>query len=156
LKTRSSGHTRLEHLQSRSWWEPDLAVLPSARILLSLLASSQEQRVPAIWQAQGSIPFQEWGVQGWAEHPTILGPTPTGLFVYPLDEYTTVIGFEAVIADRIVTVQIKDKAKLESGHSEVSRVQPATVTGKEIQRAMEGHPTGLRSPEMASMTLGQS
>uniref|UniRef100_A0A8W4F833 von Willebrand factor A domain containing 5B1 n=1 Tax=Sus scrofa TaxID=9823 RepID=A0A8W4F833_PIG len=36
-----------------------------------------------------------------------------GLFVYPLDEYTTVIGFEAVIADRVVTVQIKDKAKME-------------------------------------------
>nr|XP_020024252.1 von Willebrand factor A domain-containing protein 5B1-like isoform X1 [Castor canadensis]XP_020024253.1 von Willebrand factor A domain-containing protein 5B1-like isoform X1 [Castor canadensis] len=59
-----------------------------------------------------------------------------GLFVYPLDEYTTVIGFEAVIADRIVTVQIKDKAKLESGHSEVSRVQPATVTGNILQEGV--------------------
>uniref|UniRef100_A0A452FVG9 von Willebrand factor A domain containing 5B1 n=1 Tax=Capra hircus TaxID=9925 RepID=A0A452FVG9_CAPHI len=35
-----------------------------------------------------------------------------GLFVYPLDEYTTVIGFEAVIGDRVVTVQIKDKGPL--------------------------------------------
>ncbi|XP_054427415.1 von Willebrand factor A domain-containing protein 5B1 [Pteronotus mesoamericanus] len=52
-----------------------------------------------------------------------------GLFVYPLDEYTTVIGFEAVIADRVVTVQIKDKAKMESGHFNASRSRAATVTG---------------------------
>ncbi|XP_028921581.2 von Willebrand factor A domain-containing protein 5B1 [Ornithorhynchus anatinus] len=39
-----------------------------------------------------------------------------GLFVYPLDEFTTVVGFEAVISERIVTVQIKDKAKLEDGY----------------------------------------
>nr|XP_033777040.1 von Willebrand factor A domain-containing protein 5B1 [Geotrypetes seraphini] len=36
-----------------------------------------------------------------------------GLFVYPLNEYTTVVGFEAVICRRIVTVQIKDKAKID-------------------------------------------
>ncbi|XP_054857710.1 von Willebrand factor A domain-containing protein 5B1 [Eublepharis macularius] len=36
-----------------------------------------------------------------------------GLFVYPLDEYTTVVGFEAVISNRVVTVQIKDKAKID-------------------------------------------
>ncbi|XP_034500853.1 von Willebrand factor A domain-containing protein 5B1 [Ailuropoda melanoleuca] len=53
-----------------------------------------------------------------------------GLFVYPLDEYTTVIGFEAVIADRIVTVQIKDKAKMESTHFEGTRIRGTTVTGK--------------------------
>ncbi|PNJ27207.1 VWA5B1 isoform 2 [Pongo abelii] len=51
-----------------------------------------------------------------------------GLFVYPLDECTTVIGFEAVIADRVVTVQIKDKAKLESGHFDASHVRSPTVT----------------------------
>ncbi|KAB0380535.1 hypothetical protein FD755_008319 [Muntiacus reevesi] len=53
-----------------------------------------------------------------------------GLFVYPLDEYTTVIGFEAVIADRVVTVQIKDKAKIEGGHFEATGIRAATVTGK--------------------------
>uniref|UniRef100_A0A8C0J820 von Willebrand factor A domain containing 5B1 n=1 Tax=Chelonoidis abingdonii TaxID=106734 RepID=A0A8C0J820_CHEAB len=36
-----------------------------------------------------------------------------GLFVYPLDEYTTVVGFEAVVSRRAVTVQIKDKAKID-------------------------------------------
>ncbi|XP_054995203.1 von Willebrand factor A domain-containing protein 5B1 [Sorex araneus] len=51
-----------------------------------------------------------------------------GLFVYPLDESTTVIGFEAVIADRVVTVQIKDKAKLESSQRD-SPYTGATVTG---------------------------
>ncbi|XP_032158056.1 von Willebrand factor A domain-containing protein 5B1 isoform X2 [Mustela erminea] len=53
-----------------------------------------------------------------------------GLFVYPLDEYTTVIGFEAVIADRVVTVQIKDKAKLDNSHFEGTRVRATSVTGK--------------------------
>ncbi|XP_045154877.1 von Willebrand factor A domain-containing protein 5B1 [Echinops telfairi] len=52
-----------------------------------------------------------------------------GIFVYPLDESTTVIGFEAVIANRVVTVQIKDKAKLESGHMDTNRVRSSTVTG---------------------------
>ncbi|KAJ1142521.1 hypothetical protein NDU88_008835 [Pleurodeles waltl] len=36
-----------------------------------------------------------------------------GLFVYPLNEHTTVVGFEAVICRRIVTVQIKDKGKID-------------------------------------------
>uniref|UniRef100_A0A8D1KWL2 von Willebrand factor A domain containing 5B1 n=1 Tax=Sus scrofa TaxID=9823 RepID=A0A8D1KWL2_PIG len=53
-----------------------------------------------------------------------------GLFVYPLDEYTTVIGFEAVIADRVVTVQIKDKAKMESGRFDAAGLRASTVTGK--------------------------
>ncbi|XP_014353627.1 von Willebrand factor A domain-containing protein 5B1 [Latimeria chalumnae] len=39
-----------------------------------------------------------------------------GLFVYPLDEYTTVVGFEAMISGRIITVQIKDKAKIDDCH----------------------------------------
>ncbi|XP_058160227.1 von Willebrand factor A domain-containing protein 5B1 isoform X2 [Dasypus novemcinctus] len=52
-----------------------------------------------------------------------------GLFVYPLDECTTVIGFEAVIADRVVTVQIKDKAKLESSHASAPRAHSTAGTG---------------------------
>ncbi|XP_042333662.1 von Willebrand factor A domain-containing protein 5B1 [Sceloporus undulatus] len=39
-----------------------------------------------------------------------------GLFVYPLDEYTTVVGFEAVISERVVTVQIKDKARIDDNY----------------------------------------
>lgn len=66
-------------------------------------------------------------------HSVMLSPALTGLFVYPLDEYTTVIGFEAVIADRVVTVQIKDKAKMESGRFNPNRIQATTVTGKEAR-----------------------
>ncbi|NXG40309.1 VW5B1 protein, partial [Dromaius novaehollandiae] len=35
------------------------------------------------------------------------------LFVYPLDECTMVVGFEAAVARRAVTVQIKAKAKID-------------------------------------------
>lgn len=33
--------------------------------------------------------------------------------MYPLDEGTTVVGFEAAVSRRTVTVQIKDKAKMD-------------------------------------------
>ncbi|XP_029818240.1 von Willebrand factor A domain-containing protein 5B1 [Manacus vitellinus] len=36
-----------------------------------------------------------------------------GLFVFPLDEGTAVVGFEAAVSRRVVTVQIKDKAKID-------------------------------------------
>ncbi|XP_036389932.1 von Willebrand factor A domain-containing protein 5B1 [Megalops cyprinoides] len=36
-----------------------------------------------------------------------------GIFIYPLDECSTVVGFEAMISSQIVTVQIKDKAKID-------------------------------------------
>ncbi|KAJ7306552.1 hypothetical protein JRQ81_009915 [Phrynocephalus forsythii] len=39
-----------------------------------------------------------------------------GLFLYPLDEYTTVVGFEAVISEHIVTVQIKDKSRMDDNY----------------------------------------
>ncbi|KAM5321912.1 von Willebrand factor A domain-containing protein 5B1 isoform 2-T2 [Glossophaga mutica] len=59
-----------------------------------------------------------------------------GLFVYPLDEYTTVIGFEAVIADRVVTVQIKDKAKMESGHFNATRSRATALDGNILQEGV--------------------
>lgn len=104
----------------------------------------------------------------------MLGLALAGLFVYPLDEYTTVIGFEAIIADRIVTVQIKDKAKLESCQLETSYMG-ATVTGKVARRPVggpglslsqfqadreqvmgqerEGTEKGARDPEMKSCVM---
>ncbi|XP_027760878.1 von Willebrand factor A domain-containing protein 5B1 [Empidonax traillii] len=36
-----------------------------------------------------------------------------GLFVFPLDEGTAVVGFEAAVSRRVVTVQIKDRAKID-------------------------------------------
>ncbi|KAM7098903.1 von Willebrand factor A domain-containing protein 5B1 [Molossus nigricans] len=63
-----------------------------------------------------------------------------GLFVYPLDEYTAVIGFEAVIADRVITVQIKDKAKMESGHFNATHIRATTVTGNILRRGVPAIP----------------
>ena len=77
-----------------------------------------------------SCPPRRWALRAVLGHPVTPGPALPGLFVYPLDEYTTVIGFEAVIADRVVTVQIKDKAKIEGGHVEAAGIRAATVTGK--------------------------
>ncbi|XP_029013120.1 von Willebrand factor A domain-containing protein 5B1 isoform X2 [Betta splendens] len=36
-----------------------------------------------------------------------------GIFIYPLEENSIVVGFEAMISSQIITLQIKDKAKIE-------------------------------------------
>ncbi|XP_047016465.2 von Willebrand factor A domain-containing protein 5B1 [Ictalurus punctatus] len=36
-----------------------------------------------------------------------------GIFIYPLEEGSVVVGFEAMISSQIITVQIKDKTKIE-------------------------------------------
>lgn len=36
-----------------------------------------------------------------------------GIFIFPLEENSTVVGFEAMISSQIITVQIKDKAKID-------------------------------------------
>uniref|UniRef100_A0A3B4TH31 von Willebrand factor A domain containing 5B1 n=1 Tax=Seriola dumerili TaxID=41447 RepID=A0A3B4TH31_SERDU len=36
-----------------------------------------------------------------------------GIFIYPLEEKSIVVGFEAMISSQIITLQIKDKAKIE-------------------------------------------
>ncbi|XP_041701626.1 von Willebrand factor A domain-containing protein 5B1 [Coregonus clupeaformis] len=36
-----------------------------------------------------------------------------GIFIYPLEECSTVVGFEAMISNQIITVQIKDKSKID-------------------------------------------
>uniref|UniRef100_A0A8D1P6R1 von Willebrand factor A domain containing 5B1 n=1 Tax=Sus scrofa TaxID=9823 RepID=A0A8D1P6R1_PIG len=72
-----------------------------------------------------------------------------GLFVYPLDEYTTVIGFEAVIADRVVTVQIKDKAKMESGRFDAAGLRASTVTGDILPMGVSVTPPPCPSGKVA-------
>ncbi|NWS77722.1 VW5B1 protein, partial [Crotophaga sulcirostris] len=57
--------------------------------------------------------FEGKQVLGVAKHQTFW---LAGLFVYPLDEGTTVVGFEAAVSRRAVTVQIKDKAKIEDAY----------------------------------------
>ncbi|XP_013009621.2 von Willebrand factor A domain-containing protein 5B1 isoform X2 [Cavia porcellus] len=75
-----------------------------------------------------------------------------GLFVYLLDECTTVIGFEAVIADRVVKVQIKDKAKLESSLLDASCARSPTVTGTFLQ---EGVPIAPHSCTPGKVALDE-
>lgn len=36
-----------------------------------------------------------------------------GIFIYPLDDSSVVVGFEAMIGSQIITVQVKDKAKID-------------------------------------------
>uniref|UniRef100_A0A8C8S8M8 von Willebrand factor A domain containing 5B1 n=1 Tax=Pelusios castaneus TaxID=367368 RepID=A0A8C8S8M8_9SAUR len=55
-----------------------------------------------------------------------------GLFVYPLDEYTTVVGFEAVVCRRAVTVQIKDKAKLDDCYFDCCSVPKRSILSGRI------------------------
>ncbi|KAJ8390152.1 hypothetical protein AAFF_G00110260 [Aldrovandia affinis] len=56
-----------------------------------------------------------------------------GIFVYPLDECSTVVGFEAMIASQIITVQIKDKAKINDCYLDC-----CTVTNEAFQSG-SGH-----------------
>lgn len=42
-----------------------------------------------------------------------LHTTFLGIFIYPLDENSIVVGFEAMISSQIITLQIKDKAKID-------------------------------------------
>lgn len=36
-----------------------------------------------------------------------------GIFIYPLDGSSVVVGFEAMIGNQIITVQVKDKTKID-------------------------------------------
>ncbi|KAM4572154.1 von Willebrand factor A domain-containing protein 5B1 [Fundulus diaphanus] len=57
-----------------------------------------------------------------------------GIFIYPLEENSIVVGFEAMICSQIITLQVKGKAKLddcfqESCHTANGALQSGTVTG---------------------------
>ncbi|CAL8325880.1 unnamed protein product [Merluccius merluccius] len=43
-----------------------------------------------------------------------------GIFIYPLEENATVVGFEAMISTQIITLQIKDKSKIDDCQPDVS------------------------------------
>ncbi|KAJ8412009.1 hypothetical protein AAFF_G00142760 [Aldrovandia affinis] len=49
-----------------------------------------------------------------------------GVFVYPLDEWSTVVGFEAMVSSQIITVQIKDKAKIDDCYFDCCTVANGT------------------------------
>uniref|UniRef100_A0A670ZIH3 von Willebrand factor A domain containing 5B1 n=1 Tax=Pseudonaja textilis TaxID=8673 RepID=A0A670ZIH3_PSETE len=67
-----------------------------------------------------------------------------GFFVYPLDEYTTVVGFEAVISQRVVTVQIKDKARIE----ETSFPAGHVVLDEDLERIVFVASVGIVPPQV--------
>ncbi|XP_061114584.1 von Willebrand factor A domain-containing protein 5B1 [Conger conger] len=49
-----------------------------------------------------------------------------GIFIYPLEECSTVVGFEAMISSQIITVQIKDKAKIDECYFDCCTVPNGT------------------------------
>uniref|UniRef100_A0A663DP48 von Willebrand factor A domain containing 5B1 n=1 Tax=Aquila chrysaetos chrysaetos TaxID=223781 RepID=A0A663DP48_AQUCH len=59
-----------------------------------------------------------------------------GLFVYPLDECTTVVGFEAAVSRRAMTVQIKDKAKIDDTYFDISSVLESIVASGQTKEIM--------------------
>uniref|UniRef100_A0A8C3DHC8 von Willebrand factor A domain containing 5B1 n=1 Tax=Corvus moneduloides TaxID=1196302 RepID=A0A8C3DHC8_CORMO len=68
-----------------------------------------------------------------------------GLFVYPLDEGTTVVGFKAVVCRRMVTVQIKDKAKIDDTYFDSCSLPPG--------RAGDGSGEGIKGRIMMDEDL---
>ncbi|XP_008401673.2 von Willebrand factor A domain-containing protein 5B1-like, partial [Poecilia reticulata] len=57
-----------------------------------------------------------------------------GIFIYPLEENSIVVGFEAMISSQIITLQIKGKAKLDDCYQDICRtanggLQSNTATG---------------------------
>lgn len=60
--------------------------------------------------------------------------------MYPLDEGTTVVGFEAAVSQRTVTVQIKDKAKTDVTYFDSCSLPPgkaADGSGEGVEGVLE-------------------
>uniref|UniRef100_A0A8D0DN48 von Willebrand factor A domain containing 5B1 n=1 Tax=Salvator merianae TaxID=96440 RepID=A0A8D0DN48_SALMN len=76
-----------------------------------------------------------------------------GLFVYPLDEYTTVVGFEAMVSKRVVTVQIKDKARIDDSftfpadHGFLSLDTGRIVLDEDLERTVFVANIGIVAPQ---------
>ncbi|KAK7905146.1 hypothetical protein WMY93_017753 [Mugilogobius chulae] len=54
---------------------------------------------------------------------TVLHSIHFWIFIYPLEENAIVVGFEAMISTQIITLQIKDKAKMEDCHPDCCNTQ---------------------------------
>uniref|UniRef100_A0A673BS36 von Willebrand factor A domain containing 5B1 n=1 Tax=Sphaeramia orbicularis TaxID=375764 RepID=A0A673BS36_9TELE len=50
-----------------------------------------------------------------------------GIFIYPLEENSIVVGFEAMISTQIITLQIKDKTKIEDCHLDCCNTSNGTL-----------------------------
>lgn len=49
----------------------------------------------------------------WLLSVSLTFPLLSGIFIYPLEENSIVVGFESMISSQIITLQIKDKSKIE-------------------------------------------
>lgn len=64
------------------------------------------------------IPQPYWGNSNlWAS--VFSSFFPEGIFIYPLEENSIVVGFEAMISSQIITLQIKGKAKLDDCYQDI-------------------------------------
>uniref|UniRef100_A0A8C3UX51 von Willebrand factor A domain containing 5B1 n=1 Tax=Catharus ustulatus TaxID=91951 RepID=A0A8C3UX51_CATUS len=82
-----------------------------------------------------------------------------GVFVYPLDEGTTVVGFEAAVSQRTVTVQIKDKAKTDVTYFDIlpSTAVAGIVMDEDLERIVFVASLGMIPPlESVSIFISTS
>lgn len=52
-----------------------------------------------------------------------------GIFIYPLEENSIVVGFESMISSQIITLQIKDKAKIEDCYLDCCNTSNGALQG---------------------------
>lgn len=52
-----------------------------------------------------------------------------GIFIYPLEENSIVVGFESMISNQIITLQIKEKAKIEDCYLDCCNTSNGALQG---------------------------
>lgn len=76
------------------------------------------------------IHYYRWNVQllvYWLWFTFLFHFLPLGIFIYPLEENSIVVGFEAMISSQIITLQIKDKAKIEDCYQDCCSTSNGTM-----------------------------
>lgn len=53
----------------------------------------------------------------------------SGIFIYPLEENSIVVGFESMISNQIITLQIKEKAKIEDCYLDCCNTSNGALQG---------------------------
>lgn len=53
----------------------------------------------------------------------------SGIFIYPLEENSIVVGFESMISNQIITLQIKEKAKIEDCYLDCCNTSNGAIQG---------------------------
>lgn len=60
----------------------------------------------------------------------------SGIFIYPLEENSIVVGFESMISSQIITLQIKDKSKIEDCFLDCCQASNGVLQGVNGKRAL--------------------